>query len=295
MKKYFLLFSLFTFLFSCSNESVNFNEAELIPKKLTHDIFGSIGHHHYNNLGHPTAFTNEDSTLVISNNTYNTLQQLIHIGIYYVIESSGVSFDYNSGAVNKMILGSSNGTNSSTTTTFTRSGNQIIAAFESSLGWSGTGEFTFQTENHKLLEKYISDITVPNPLLKYYFYYDPENRPILIERHKYNDETSNYELDYKVNQTFDDKNNFFKNASAQDILANIYHHLYTRNVIDRDSDLTFVMNQFSPNNLLTQTITSASGFSFTYTFDYEYNEHNYPISGTRTDNDVVRTYTFEYH
>lgn len=301
MKKLTYLFLIVILTFSCSNETLELNEFDLVPKKLIY-IDNTIYEDsiNFNEFGNRILIVPE--TVLQKGYFYNDSQQLIAYGNgagpdYY----ESFYFNYGLGAsANKVVS-----IEATVRFNVNRVDNRVLIEVDNgTLPSSHITELIFNSNNSRLLEQLTYNASGSNPW-KINFFYDSNNNPILIKSSRYNETSGNYELFNTVEQTFDDKNNFLKNTGQQDIITSYFLRWYALTFIDpisgSNSDLSLLMNPFATNNLLTQTKTNNSiGLLIASNYVYLYNEFEYPISGTRTTinmngEEFTRNYLFEYY
>ena len=153
--------------------------------------------------------------------------------------------------------------------------------------FSSTVRFKYEFEDDTY-QKLLRMEEIISFTLRYIEYSYEGDHLISVEERLYNDATGQYELWKLTEYTYDDKRNPYQQAHDQNALVSYYYDM----LYIQQSPLNIVYR--SPNNVLTETITTSSG-SGTLHYSYEYNDKDYPIKRTREINQSESVVTYEYY
>ena len=289
----FMIAALFT---ACSEDNTVNSDPQLVIKKIVFvkETYNppSGDRMYFNKSGHPTVFTNLDSTEVNRNHLYDNQGRLDKI------ERSGMGASefYYSG--NTLTEAEHNFGFNPYTTFYTENGNTIEALLVSQSSNTFKVIYRFMTSERIRLTRieFINDPdsnTTPSTI--YTFEYDDNFNVTKQTKMSYDDTLDDYVTTETIEATYDDQNSIYKNIYSLGMPA----ELNIVPTIDYNAAVDYIdrLARFSPNNILTRTTTyTTSGTTFTYAFDYTYNDLGFPIYASRTLSGAsLTTYSFEYH
>ncbi|MCK8481317.1 hypothetical protein [Psychroserpens algicola] len=283
MKQLFFLLAFSFLIFSCENEStdsIDDNTPEtpaLVLKEMLalNETFGGQDLSYFNTLGQPTS---NDVTLSNGNEYtrekffYNENNHRDSVFIQMGFEARYVVYNYEGNQLTNIVSTSPSTQNANINWDLSYDGNEMYVMrdyiFENETVTS-IQKFVFSDETHEklLYSEFVNTDALPS--LKYEYMYDSNSNLIQRTELELNNNTQSLEVVSTIEYSYDGKKNPFKSLPGTNYL--VMSNAYLSNTP------IFTLNYQSTNNVTSKTRTTDNNVK-SWTYEYEYNELDFPIN-----------------